>query len=64
MFRMAMTENERLEYLTHARICMRIAREYLGGNSPFTKEQVLEELEQGGFMLTYLILNQKHGGEA
>jgi len=43
---------------------MRIAREYLGGNSPFTKEQVLEELEQGGFMLTYLILNQKHGGEA
>ena len=61
---MGMTENERLEYLIQARICMRIAREYLGGNSPFTKEQVLEELEQGGFMLTYLILNQKHGGEA
>jgi hypothetical protein len=25
-----MTENERLEYLIQARICMRIARDYLG----------------------------------
>ena len=61
---MGLTETEMLEYLTQARICTRIAREFIEGRSPFTQEQVLGDLEAAGLYLTTLILNHKHGGRA
>jgi len=60
---MGLTETEMLEYLIQARICTRIAREFIEGKSPFTKEQVLGDLEAAGLYLTTLILNHKHGGQ-
>lgn len=40
---------------------MRMARDYVLGGSPFSQQQILQELEEGGTIMMLLILNHKNG---
>ncbi len=55
------TADETLEYLCQARKQMRMARDYVLGGSPFSQQQILQELEEGGTIMMLLILNHKNG---
>ncbi|NPU85534.1 MAG: hypothetical protein HPY65_13740 [Syntrophaceae bacterium] len=57
-----MATDDTIDMLYQARLSARIARDHLAGSAVYTREQVLAELEDAGTILTYLILNHKHGG--
>ncbi|MDX9820636.1 MAG: hypothetical protein RBT20_01780 [Syntrophales bacterium] len=58
---MAIDKSEKINLLCETRHALLIAAEFIAGNSPFTKEAVLRELDDAGVMITTVILSEKPG---